>query len=148
MSGRLPKRASLAHLKRQARELLKEYRDGRTQARVRAGIHLPRLSGDSAGNAGPDITLQEARHVIAKEHGFAGWARVVDAIEPGAALSAPAAGARGRCRAGPLTTAYPTCFIGGGFPHGPHRPQTTWPTTASAGHRPRRAPAPFIRRTR
>ena len=94
MSGRLPKRASLAHLKKQAKELLKEYHDGRTQARVRAGTHLPRLSGEPAGTAGTDLTLQEAQHVIAREHGYSEWARIVDATEPGAGLAAPIAALR------------------------------------------------------
>ena len=91
MSGRLPKRASLAHLKKQAKELLKEYRDGRTQARVRAGIHLPRLSGEPAATAGADMTLQEAQHVIAREHGYPEWARLAAAIAPGPELSTPIA---------------------------------------------------------
>ena len=58
---------------------------------MRAGTHLPRLSGGPAGTAVMDMTLQEAQHVIAKEHGYSEWARVVDATEPGATLSAPIA---------------------------------------------------------
>ena len=92
MSGRLPKKASLADFEKQAEDLLQEYREGGTQARVRAGTHLPRLSGAPArGTAGTDLTLQEARQAIAGEYRYPEWARLVAAIAPGQELSVPIA---------------------------------------------------------
>ena len=94
MSGRLPKKASLAELEKQAEDLLQDYREGRTRARVRAGTRMPRLSGEPAGNAGTDLTLQEARRVIAGEYGYPEWARMAAAIAPGPELSTPIAALR------------------------------------------------------
>ena len=95
MSGRLPKKASLAEFEKQAEDLLQDYREGLTQARMRAGAHLPSLSGEPArGNTETDLTLQEARQVIAREHGYPEWSRLAAAIAPGPELSAPIAALR------------------------------------------------------
>ena len=95
MSRRLPKKASLAELEKQAADLLREYREGRAQARMRAGNHLHRLSGRQArGTPETGLTLQEARQVVAREHGYPEWARLAAAIAPGPELSAPIAALR------------------------------------------------------
>ena len=95
MSGRLPKKARLADYERQAEDLLREFRRGGTQARARAETHLPRLSvAPVRETAETGLTLQEARHVIAGEHGYPEWARLVAAIAPGKELSAPIAALR------------------------------------------------------
>ena len=95
MSQRLPKKARLADFEKQAEDLLQDYLEGLTQARLRAGNHLPRLSGEPArGNTETDLTLQETRHVIAREYGYPEWARLAAAIAPGPELAAPVAALR------------------------------------------------------
>ena len=59
---------------------------------MRAGTHLPRLSGAPArGTPETALTLAGGGLVIAREHGYPEWARLAAAIAPGPELSAPIA---------------------------------------------------------
>jgi len=65
MSRDLPARASLEHLRKQAKELLREVERGDTAALERLRAHVP--------DAGPRVKLADAQHVIAREYGSATW---------------------------------------------------------------------------
>jgi len=75
---RLPARPSLERLRKQAKELLKDYRAGDTEAVERFGAILSRL-GDSAQSDG--VTLADAQFVLAREYGFESWARLARHVE-------------------------------------------------------------------
>ena len=64
----LPARPSLEQLKKRAKELLRAIRAADPAAVARLGAHLSRHAGDAA--------LADAQLVIAREHGFASWARL------------------------------------------------------------------------
>ena len=64
----LPARPSLEQLKKRAKELLRAIRAADPAALVRLRDHLSRHA--------PDATLADAQLVIAREHGFASWARL------------------------------------------------------------------------
>ena len=75
---RLPARPSLEQLRKQAKDLLKQYRTGDTAAAARFHAMLPRL-GDPVRSGAP--SLADAQFVLAREHGFDSWARLVHHIE-------------------------------------------------------------------
>jgi ankyrin repeat protein len=64
----LPARPSLEQLKKRAKELLRAIRAADPAAAQRLRVHLPRPAGEA--------TLADAQLVIAREHGFASWARL------------------------------------------------------------------------
>lgn len=72
----LPDRPDLAQLKRQAKELLTDSRQGSRAA-------LGRLDGNTSAR------LADAQFVIAREHGFASWARIRRAVLAGGTDSRP-----------------------------------------------------------
>ena len=74
----LPSRPNLEQLKKQAKDLLKSLRSGDAQAehRFQANPPLPRSRPAAASYA-----LGDAQFVIAREHGFATWARLKHHIE-------------------------------------------------------------------
>jgi hypothetical protein len=81
----LPLRANLDHLKKQAKTLLRLYRDGDPTAIVRFADSLP----IAAHRTSEEITalrlrLHDARSCIAREHGFASWADLSLHVEAGA----------------------------------------------------------------
>lgn len=77
----LPPRPSLEQQKKLARELLKEFRAGASEARERVRRHLPDKQR---------IGLAHAQFVIAREYGFGSWARLKAHIElTGAAVGEP-----------------------------------------------------------
>ncbi|MFT5376257.1 MAG: hypothetical protein ACI906_003094 [Candidatus Latescibacterota bacterium] len=89
MAKSLPARPHLEQLKKQAKELLKNYKtnNGETEtetetlARVRA--HTPRLAGKSDAEIAKErFVLQDAQHVLAREYGFSAWDAMVMAIKP------------------------------------------------------------------
>ncbi|AUT62382.1 ankyrin repeat domain-containing protein [Paraburkholderia terrae] len=73
----LPSRANLDHLKKQAKELLRLYRDGDATATSRFIDNLP-----AAAHQTPDdvnalgLRLHDAQSCIAREYGFASWAEL------------------------------------------------------------------------
>ena len=73
----LPARPSLEQLKNQAKDLLKAYRAGQPSAVARFRESMPRLFG--AVNDHPDppsVSLRDAQHVVAAEHGFPSWSHM------------------------------------------------------------------------
>jgi len=73
MTTSLPARPSLAHLKKQAKQLLKNYQAGNSKAREQVHLHFP----------APDQfkTLRDAQLVIARAYGFAGWSLLSQAVD-------------------------------------------------------------------
>lgn len=69
---RLPARPSLAQLRKQAKELLKQLRNGDPSAIERLRKHKPNVSAP---------ILVDAQFVIALEHGFESWPRLVHHIQ-------------------------------------------------------------------
>ncbi len=99
MTGTLPGRPHLAHLKKQAKQLLSAYRMGDAQARTRFTRHLPGFQ-DRAAPA-----LHDAQSVIAREHGSPSWQQLREEVrlrvslphgEPTHTILVPAAGERVR----------------------------------------------------
>lgn len=83
MAKTLPARPHLEQLKKQAKELLQNYKtnDGETLARIRA--YVPRLAEKSAADIAKErFVLQDAQHVLAREYGFADWDAMATAIKP------------------------------------------------------------------
>lgn len=77
-ASRLPARPSLEQLRKQAKELLKEYRAGDEVAAARFRVALP-FQFDPALSG--DVRLADAQFVLAREYGFENWARLVHHIE-------------------------------------------------------------------
>jgi len=76
--SRLPGRPSVEQLRKQAKELLRDYRAGDTTAAERLGAIIPHLA-----NSGPsdDVTLADAQFVLAREYGFESWAKLIIQVE-------------------------------------------------------------------
>lgn len=73
----LPARPSLEQLQKQAKELLKQYRAGDSGAAERFRAASPRFA-----DTGPDsATLADAQFVLAREYGFASWAKLKHHID-------------------------------------------------------------------
>ena len=82
----LPPHPSLEQLKNQAKTLLTAARSGDSAALERLARYFPELrpsplGGLSAGATTPTPRLSQAQLVIAREHGFASWARLRRAVE-------------------------------------------------------------------
>ena len=75
---RLPSRPDLDQLRKQARELLRAIRAGDAAAVQRVRTVIP--SSDESGDAS-DVTLADMQFVLAREHGFASWAKLVHHVE-------------------------------------------------------------------
>ncbi|MGD8592651.1 MAG: ankyrin repeat domain-containing protein [Gammaproteobacteria bacterium] len=73
MTRALPARPSLAHLKKQAKQLLKKYQDGNGKAREQVHLYFP----------SPDQfkTLRDAQLVIARSYGYPGWSALSHAVD-------------------------------------------------------------------
>src|SRR5215510_11231785 len=69
---RLPNRPSLAQLRKRAKELLQQLRKGLPSAINRLRKHKPNVS---------DPILADAQFVLAREHGFESWPRLVHHIQ-------------------------------------------------------------------
>src|SRR5882724_6548226 len=70
--SRLPARPSLEQLRKQAKELLRDYHAGHTAAAERFRTHKPKLS---------DANLADSQFVLAREYGFESWAKLVHHVE-------------------------------------------------------------------
>ena len=68
---RLPARPSLEQLRKQAKELLQQLRSGDKSATARLHAHKPEVSTP---------ILADAQYVIAREHGFESWPKLVHHI--------------------------------------------------------------------
>jgi hypothetical protein len=75
---RLPARASLEQLRKQAKELLKNYRAGDSVAIERFCAIIPQLVDSSSDE---DVALSDAQFVLAREFGFENWAALKQHIE-------------------------------------------------------------------
>jgi hypothetical protein len=75
---RLPARPSLEQLRKQAKELLRDYRAGNTTAVERLGSVIPRLADPTQSG---DVTLADAQFVLAREYGFENWAKLAHHVE-------------------------------------------------------------------
>ena len=74
MSANRPPNPALKHFRNDAKQLLKALKTGSREAAARIAEHLPRLSGSSVEDVlAADVGLQEAQHVVAREHGYAQW---------------------------------------------------------------------------
>ena len=80
----LPARPTLAQLKRQARELHRDHREGSPSAAARVAAHHPRLRGRPPAEVlGHPLKLSDAQLVLAREYGFEGWAALKHRVEVG-----------------------------------------------------------------
>ncbi len=74
----LPARPSLEQLRKQAKELLQDYRAGATDAADRFNSIIPRLADPTPSGS---VTLADAQFVMAREYGFESWAKLVHHVE-------------------------------------------------------------------
>lgn len=72
-----PAQPNLEHFRKQAKQLLRDVRNGDAAAVRRATAAHPRASGTQV----PGLSLHDAQLVVAREFGFASWRRLVDAVE-------------------------------------------------------------------
>ena len=88
MTKTLPLRPNLEQLKKQAKDLQKEYKSGDANAYERIRLHLPRLAEKSDEEMlNERFVLQDAQHVIARLYGFSSWDMLSSAVKtPFAAL--------------------------------------------------------------
>jgi hypothetical protein len=82
---KLPPKANLDHLKKQAKELLRLYRNGDATAIARFVHHLPAAANctDSEVKA-LQLRLHDAQSCIAREYGFSSWANLSLYVETSA----------------------------------------------------------------
>jgi ankyrin repeat protein len=84
----LPDRPNLGHLKKQAKDLIRRYRDRDPQAMAQFRDALPAAAGRSDHDiAALDLRLHDAQSCVARGYGFASWADLASYVE---AQSAPA----------------------------------------------------------
>ena len=75
---RLPARPSLEQLRKQAKELLRDYRKHDAAAAERFRATTPRLADPARSD---NVTLADAQFIIAREHGFESWVKLVRHLE-------------------------------------------------------------------
>jgi ankyrin repeat protein len=79
---KLPERANLAYLKKQAKDLIRLHRDGNPEAITRFREALPAVAGRSdAEIAALGLRLHDAQSCIARGYGFASWADLRSYVE-------------------------------------------------------------------
>lgn len=78
---RMPDRAHIDHLKKQAKDLLALYRrrDPSALSRIREALPVAAGKGDAA-LAALDLRLHDAQSCVAREYGFASWAELHDYV--------------------------------------------------------------------
>lgn len=82
MARSLPRRPNLAHLKKQAKDLVRAHEAHDPDACQRIKEHLPRLSTASPAEIlAANFTLHDAQLVIAREYGFPSWSKLKQHIE-------------------------------------------------------------------
>ena len=82
MTKKLPEKANLEHLKKQAKQLLKEHKAGKQQVCNRIKEYHPRLSKISDENIpSVEFSLQDSQLTIAHEYGFTSWPKLVAALK-------------------------------------------------------------------
>jgi ankyrin repeat protein len=79
---KLPQRANLAYLKKQAKDLIRLYRDGNPEAITRLREALPAAAGRSDEEiAALGLRLHDAQSCVARSYGFASWADLRSYVE-------------------------------------------------------------------
>jgi Ankyrin repeats (3 copies) len=79
---KLPERANLAYLKKQAKDLIRLYRDGNPEAITRFRAALPAAAGRSDEEiAALGLRLHDAQSCVARRYGFASWADLRSYVE-------------------------------------------------------------------
>ncbi|PZF82007.1 ankyrin repeat domain-containing protein [Jiangella anatolica] len=73
----LPARPDLGHLKKQAKQLLRAFRDGDPAAAARFRATVPHATGPNS--TGPQ--LRDAQSCVAREYGFASWAALREHVD-------------------------------------------------------------------
>lgn len=87
MSNSLPENAHPAHLKKQAKALLRSCQASKPDALRRFTQHHPVYANRIPA---PDrVRLQQAQHVLACEYGFSSWAHLMEIFEPKNQLDKP-----------------------------------------------------------
>jgi hypothetical protein len=80
--NRLPPKANLDHLKKQAKDLLRLYRNGDATALARFAQHLPAAVRHTPDEiAALELRLHDAQSCVAREYGFASWADLALYVE-------------------------------------------------------------------
>jgi len=74
MSSKLPEKPNLEHLKKQAKNLLRDLEQGDSAA-------ADRFRAQSVRPSGPGFKLADAQHVISHEYGFTSWPRLKEHVE-------------------------------------------------------------------
>jgi hypothetical protein len=74
MSHDLPTKPNLEHLKKQAKELLSDFRQRKSAAVERFRAHISHATAVAA-------KLADAQHVIARDYGFASWPKLKEHVE-------------------------------------------------------------------
>src|SRR5262245_46378657 len=77
-TSRLPARPSLEQLRKQAKELLRDFRARDAAAVGRIAAVIPRLTDPSQSD---DVILADAQFALAHEYGFENWAELVRRVE-------------------------------------------------------------------
>ncbi|HYL99393.1 MAG TPA: ankyrin repeat domain-containing protein [Blastocatellia bacterium] len=83
MSRELPVKPNLEHLKKQAKQLLRDVRQGDAAAIDRFHT-LPSFSDPAS------LKLADAQHLIAREYGFAAWPKLKEHVESASRVQSPA----------------------------------------------------------
>jgi hypothetical protein len=79
---KLPRKANLDHLKKQAKELLRLYRNGDATSIARFAQHLPAAAHSTDSEVtGLQLRLHDAQSCIAREYGFCSWADLALYVE-------------------------------------------------------------------
>ncbi|WP_031356705.1 ankyrin repeat domain-containing protein [Caballeronia sordidicola] len=94
---KLPLKANLDHLKKQAKELLRLYRNGDATAIARFAHHLPAAAHRSESEITTlEFRLHDAHSCIAREYGFSSWADLALYVETSAFAHQDLAGLKRR----------------------------------------------------
>ncbi len=90
MSATLPVRPHIEHLKKQAKDLLRDQRAGDRRLCPTLKACLPRLAQRTDDEVlATDITLHDAQHVVAQQYGFSSWTALRESLEIAKSASAP-----------------------------------------------------------
>jgi len=80
--SRSPDRLNLDHFKKQAKDLIRDYRRGEAEAMARLRRALPAAAGRSDGElTALDLKLHDAQSCIARDNGFQSWADLKRYVE-------------------------------------------------------------------
>ena len=82
MAAALPARPHIEHLKKQAKDLLRDQRAGDRRLCSALKAYLPRLAQRTDDEVlAADITLHDAQHIVARQYGFQSWTALRESVE-------------------------------------------------------------------